>query len=191
MTNGCKQMKTTLYHEIEPQTLDDVRRNGLKRKGDGEKSDSDTKTADAYLDTHRPPETIRAQLCRDGVLYGFLPAGDRIVDIRNGAEIDIATFDRDRPQTLLRIAVDPTHCFVSDLDLYDRVKRALKPPSPTMDAIDWHRSTGSGSSHCWTTNPAPSGGPRRWWSPTSNRPTSRWCRPTGDRTARFGATGGG
>ncbi|ORX11905.1 hypothetical protein AWC31_35280 [Mycolicibacterium wolinskyi] len=126
MTNGCKQMKTTLYHEIEPQTLDDVRRNGLKRKGDGEKSDSDTKTADAYLDTHRPPETIRAQLCRDGVLYGFLPAGDGIVDIRNGAAVDIATFDRDRPQTLLRIAVDPTHCFVSDLDLYDRVKRALK-----------------------------------------------------------------
>ncbi|MHC9291511.1 hypothetical protein ACRCUN_03545 [Mycobacterium sp. LTG2003] len=119
-------MKTTLYHEVEPETLDDVERNGLKRNDDGEKSDPETKTADAYLDAHRPAAAVRAQLSRQGVVYGFLAAGNRIVDISTGADVDVATFDRDRPQILLRITVDPARCFVSDLDRYDRVQRALE-----------------------------------------------------------------
>lgn len=123
-------MKTTLYHEIKPQALENVRRNGIKSKSDGEKSDPETKTADAYLDTHRPTAAARAQLRRQGVVYGFLPAGNRIIDIGSGAEIDVAAFDRDRPQTLLRITVDPARCFVSDLDRYDRVQRALESGEP-------------------------------------------------------------
>jgi hypothetical protein len=119
------QMKVRVYHEVKPDSLDTVLRDGVKRSTHGEKSDSLVKKADDYLDRLRP-EHLPSELSRANAVYGYLSDHDKLIDIQDGAPVDVKEFAVQRSQVLLRMTVELDRCFVSDLDRYDAVKEALE-----------------------------------------------------------------
>jgi hypothetical protein len=119
-------VKVRVYHEVQPESLDTVLRDGIKRSTRGEKSDSLVEQVDSYLDSRRPDDVAADGLSRANVIYAYLPYGDMLFDIREGAAVDVKTFAAQRQLLLLQLTVDAKHCFVSDLQLYDDVKSAMK-----------------------------------------------------------------
>lgn len=120
-------MKQTVYHEINPASLDKILQEGIERTSEGIKSkDKAIQKVNRFLDSHRPPGAVKAKLSRQDNLYGYLTDGDQLVDITDGKNTDIAFFKAKDNQRLVKIAVDPTKCYVADLDLYDTIKRALE-----------------------------------------------------------------
>lgn len=120
-------MTVTLYHEISPESLDLVQKEGIKRKSEGVKSDREKQKVDTFLDTHLPEWTAPQQVCRANVVYAYLPDGDsKIIDIKNGDAVPLELYMARSKQTLLAVNVDENACYVSDLDLYDTMTRALE-----------------------------------------------------------------
>ncbi|HEX2286999.1 MAG TPA: hypothetical protein VHI10_19610 [Mycobacterium sp.] len=115
--------------------MDTVLREGLQRHGQGEKTDSASKEADNFLDSRLPSELASKGVGRQSVVYGYLSSDGKLVDIRSGAPIDIGDFASRRELTLLRMTVDSELCYVSDLNLYDRVKDAVQSAKPD-EALD-------------------------------------------------------
>jgi hypothetical protein len=115
-------MQVVIYHEVRPESLDKILRDGLKRSDKGEKSDSVVQRADECLDDRMPDELVARGLSRGEVVYGYLSEGDKLIDIRNGDAVEVHQFSAERDLALLRITVDSAKCFVSDLDAYDAVK---------------------------------------------------------------------
>jgi hypothetical protein len=119
-------MQVVMYHEVRPDNLDEVLRSGIKRTGDGEKTDGDIHRTDELLDSRIPAELAERGVTRRSVVYGYLSSGDDLVDIRDGRVVDPAQFSAHREQILLRIVADTAVCFVSDLDAYDAVKMCVE-----------------------------------------------------------------
>jgi len=115
-------MQVVIYHEVRPESLDTVLREGIKRSDKGEKSDSVVQRADECLDDRRPQDLAARGLSRRAVVYGYLSSGDKVIDIRNGGAVDVHEFTAQRDLVLLRITADSATSFVSDLDAYDAVK---------------------------------------------------------------------
>ena len=59
---------------------------------------------------------------RASCIYGYVGDDKTIIDIKTGGPSPIDEFVQKNSTTLLRLNVDETHCYVSDLDLYDKVK---------------------------------------------------------------------
>jgi hypothetical protein len=118
-------MNVIIYHEVNKKTVKNVLRNGLKYGSEGAKTDAKIKKADQFLDAHLPPDASR-QLNRQKATYGYIAQGDSLIDIKNGQPVPLKGFLDQSSQALLRITVDPSRCYVSDLDKYDAVKRALE-----------------------------------------------------------------
>jgi hypothetical protein len=119
-------MKVMLYHEIDPSTKDNVLNQGIKRGAEGRKNDAGKKKVDAFLDTHMPDWAKEKQLSRHDAVYGYLVDGDKIVDITNGESVAVEQFIAKSHDALLRVMVDSDKCYVSDLDLYDTIIRAME-----------------------------------------------------------------
>lgn len=115
-----------IYHEVRPELLDQVLRDGIKRNDHGEKTDSVVQRTDECLEGRIPEELRNRGLGRRNVVYGYLSSGDKLVDIRSGQDVDADHFSSQRELVLLRITVDSVNCFVSDLDAYDAVKVCVK-----------------------------------------------------------------
>lgn len=121
------------YHEITPPSLNSVLRDGLKRRSRGEKGDdSAIAQTDKYLDIHRPDVLRAANVSRDNNLYAYLAHKDMIIDITDGSYMPLDKFIRESQQVVLRLALDVTRCYVSDLDSYDTVKQAIENDHPNQ-----------------------------------------------------------
>jgi hypothetical protein len=119
-------MQVVGYHEVRPESLNQVLRDGIKRNDQGEKSDSVVQRTDECLEA-RIPDDLRAHgLSRREVVYAYMSAGSQLIDIRNGDAVDANRFSAERDLVLLRITVDSAKCFVSDLDAYDAVKECIE-----------------------------------------------------------------
>ncbi len=119
-------MRAVLYHEIDPSSEKDVLNEGIKRGASGDKSDKQKKMVDTFLDTHLPDWAENIQLCRGMVNYGYLTYEGKVIDITDGEAVSIEEFMAKNDQILLRLTVDTDDCFVSDLDLYDTLVRAME-----------------------------------------------------------------
>ena len=115
-----------VYHEIDLDSLKSAMSEGLKRTTRGDKgNDDDIVKTDQFLDDRRPSALKQADVSRDDNLYAYYAPGLYVIDITDGAEVDIESFIDNAEGCILRIEVDPTRCYVSDLDIYDEVKRLL------------------------------------------------------------------
>lgn len=120
-------MEAIVYHEIDPSTLDTVLRDGVKRTMHSDKiSDTLIRKTDAFLDTHRDKHAQNIDMQRAEITYAYIGNKDRLIDITTGQEIRVADFVAKTGKTLVQMKVDPTRCFVSDLDLYDTIKRSMQ-----------------------------------------------------------------
>lgn len=75
-------------------------------------------------------------------IYAFIGDENTIIDIENGAIIPLHKYGGDRNSTLLRLKIDPTHAYVSDLDKYDAVKSVLLNNGESR-AYSYARNTGT------------------------------------------------
>jgi hypothetical protein len=118
--------RTFVFHEVRPESLDELRRDGIRRGGSGEKTGGPEQGADTFLDSARSPAEVQRGLSRHDVVYGYLSDGDRLIDIQDGKAVDPPSYAAEREQVLVRMTVDSDRCFVSDLDCYDVVKEGLQ-----------------------------------------------------------------
>lgn len=114
-----------LYHEVTTESFEDTLAHGLKRTARGEKgAKGDIVQTDTYLDDHRPANISQQGISRDDNLYAFIGTGDSLIDITNGATVQIQDYPL-QDSRLLRLNINTDCCYVSDLDLYDAVKAAV------------------------------------------------------------------
>lgn len=123
-----------VYHEVNPDALRIIRREGLKRTSRGDKGDDQAiiKT-DKFLDEHRLEHLRVTGVSRDNNLYGYLSDGEKVIDTRDGKIITVQELNKQTDQVLLKIAIDSTRCYVSDIDAYDRVKSAIEQKRPQAE----------------------------------------------------------
>lgn len=126
-----------VYHEVCPERIDQVLRDGIRCGGAGEKTAAAEKQADAFLDAHVPTDYAERGLSRRHVVFAYLPIGDRLIDIKNGECVEVRTFASRREQRLVRIDIERTRCYISDLDCYDIVKEALNESWPAKALQRW------------------------------------------------------
>lgn len=120
-------MHIVLYHEISPKSKDQVVTEGIKKGASGVKTDSEKRKVDEFLDTHPPDWAKNIGLCRADAIYAYLKTdSDEVVDIKSGEAIPVSEFMNKTKDVLLKITVDSDYCYVSDLDLYDTITRALE-----------------------------------------------------------------
>lgn len=114
---------------------------GLMLNPGGDKTDDSIRQTDAFLNNCRPPRLVKGGVDRMRNNYCYLAHGDYIIDITSGEEKPVLAFTNERPQALLQIDVNPTACYVSDLDLYDQVKQLLQnddqPSAQRLAHVYW------------------------------------------------------
>ncbi|HSH31056.1 MAG TPA: hypothetical protein VK963_00085 [Candidatus Saccharimonadales bacterium] len=116
-----------VLQQASPSALNDIRREGLKRGSRGEKGDDRLIIqTDEYLDDARPADVKQMGLSRDDNLYAYVVHNDRAIDITDGKAVRVEAFIKNSEQAVLRLSVDPERCYVSDLDAYDTIKKAIK-----------------------------------------------------------------
>lgn len=116
-----------LYHEADPKKADSILEDGLKRTSRGEKGDdSAIIRTDKFLDDLRPDNLIKAGVSRDDNLYMYLSHKDKIVDIETGEAVELTEFMNQAEGAVLKVEADARRCFVSDLDIYDKIKKAIE-----------------------------------------------------------------
>jgi|GEM_PF-3474691 len=114
------------YHEISFDDLKDALINGLKCTSRGDKGDDEhIIETDHMLDSQRPAILREQGVSRDSNLYAYLASGDTVIDITDGQTIPLTTFVKRSKQAVLALTINPSRCFVSDLDAYDEVKSAF------------------------------------------------------------------
>lgn len=115
----------TLYHEATNDSVKEILAHGLKRTSRGEKGDaSDIIKTDQYLDERRPGTLRQKGLSRDDNIYAFIGTESSLIDITNGATISLKEYPR-QDSALLRLSIDESACYISDLDRYDAIKAAI------------------------------------------------------------------
>lgn len=119
-------MKITVYHEIDPSAKETVLDQGIDRESEGQKTDAEKKKVDDYLDTHLPVELDALDISRDNVVYAYMAYDDNIIDITDGEFMPVDEFNDRSEQALLRLTVESKECYVSNLDLYDTLMRAME-----------------------------------------------------------------
>ena len=119
-----------LYHELSPEALRNALADGLKRTSRGDKGqDEAIKKTDTYLDRRRPDALRKHGVSRDDNIYAYLGTDRTMIDIRDGRTIPLAEHP-DPDSRLVMLSVDPSDCFVSDLDRYDTLRQAITDKKP-------------------------------------------------------------
>jgi hypothetical protein len=120
-------MLVKAYHEITTGRLGSVLKEGLKQGAKGDKSAAKAilKT-DKFLDNHCPEVLKKAGISRQNNVYCYFAYKDGIVDITNGLLKDPLELSQSHEHTLLKVGVDPGRCYVSNLDLYDKILGKIK-----------------------------------------------------------------
>src|SRR4051794_21805353 len=126
-----------VFHEVAPEHIDQILHDGIACSGSGAKTGGAEQQTDTFLDAHIPPGYAERGVSRGSVIYGYLPIGDRLIDIRTGQTVEARTFASRHGQALVRLHVDRSRCFVSDLDCYDIVKEGLNSLWPHEALQRW------------------------------------------------------
>jgi hypothetical protein len=125
-----------IYHEIRPEALPTALAEGLVRTSQGAKSeDPAILKTNSFLDKHCPDHLRAAGLSRRNNIYGYIGSGSSIIDIQNGQKIPLQEKQRQNNLALVRLEVDPRHCWISDLDKYDAVKDAIMRNTSIQELI--------------------------------------------------------
>jgi hypothetical protein len=119
-------MYAVAYHEILKEELRSILKDGLKASSGGDKTDKNISKADNLLDTNCPEKLKQAGLSRSNNLYCYLAFEGGIVDITSGKIKLPGEISKSPEHKLLKVKVDPTRCYVSDLDLYDQILNLVK-----------------------------------------------------------------
>lgn len=108
MQEGLRQ--TTLYQSSKTSTVDE--------------------TLNQLFDDRRPSDLLQRGVSRVSNIYAYLSLDEKIYDITNGEAITLEQLCQRSQQAILRLEVDETECYVSDLDLFDQIKAAY------IDGVD-------------------------------------------------------
>jgi hypothetical protein len=120
-------MLVSAYHEVTNNKLDSILKVGLKQGAYGDKStDKAIMKTDKFLDNCRPESLKSAGLSRQSNLYCYFSNKDGVVDITDGQIKNPAEVSQSPKHALLKVQIDPGKCYVSNLDLYDRIMEAIK-----------------------------------------------------------------
>src|SRR5690606_36778273 len=126
MSNTNSERSAICYHEVLRNDLESILQNGLRLSSDGEKDTGLITKVNEFLDMHRPPHYRHAAVSRTTAVYGYLPKDNGVMSITTGETIAFARAVSDNDHVLLKLTVDPTRCYVSDLDLYDTIKDKIE-----------------------------------------------------------------
>ena len=123
-----------IYHQL---TWDDwtrAQKHGLRTQSRGAKgNEASIQATDDFLDTHTPESLREIGLSRNNNLYGFIGNSHSLITIATGESLPVREKAAEPGQVLLELSVDPTRCWVSDLDLYDSVMNKRKAPHKAAD----------------------------------------------------------
>ncbi len=115
-----------LFHKIQSDRVTDVLRHGLLLGATGDMRGPMVAKTDDLLNAFRPPHLTRKGVDRKTNTYCYLTIGREVVDITSGDKKSPEEIAASPTHTLLEIEVDPTACYVSDLDLYDTIMQLLQ-----------------------------------------------------------------
>lgn len=114
-----------VYHEASETSLGSILKDGLQCSDRGAKGqDGDIIKADEFLDERRPKALKQAGASRCNNVYGYVGTEGTVVSITDGSVVRLEK-KREGYGAVLLLDIDPTRCFVSDLDTFDAVKDAL------------------------------------------------------------------
>ena len=116
-----------IYHQLTNSSLQSVLSKGLRKTSRGAKGDNDLiiKT-DAFLDKYIPEELKKAGVSRNNNIYGYIGTDQALIDIKDGASRPLSEKIQEAGTALLHLSVTPSRCYISDIDLYDEIKAAIK-----------------------------------------------------------------
>jgi hypothetical protein len=114
-----------IYHQIAADGWAHVKKEGLKSNSRGAHGDDQllVKT-DTFLDDQLPQKLKDAGVSRKNNSYGYLGNTKAVIDILTGTSVSVSEKNAE-DLILLQLDVNNERCWVSNLDLYDEVKRAL------------------------------------------------------------------
>ncbi len=116
-----------VLHEVAPQSVPSILSSGVKCMPRGEKGDDPSIAAtDHLLDSYRPPYLVEQGVKREGNIYGYLVQDTDVVDITDGSFIPIDEFIRRSERAVLQLRINSSRCYVSNLDLFDRLMTAIQ-----------------------------------------------------------------
>lgn len=125
-----------IYHEVLTDKLDQALHSGLLRHAHGAKSDQINLKTDEVLDRFIPKRLRDAGISRKDVIYAYIGDEKSIIDITTGESLPLSTYMlKDDRTTLLELHIDFAVCYVSDLELYDRVKSYIADNSRPPQAL--------------------------------------------------------
>jgi hypothetical protein len=83
-----------------------------------------------------------AGVSRENNLYGYFTVDNKIADIITGQLVAVSDFVAKSDQAVLRLTIDPSYCYVSDLDLYDNIRIIIEandhdPTLPDLARSYW------------------------------------------------------
>jgi hypothetical protein len=116
-----------LFHLIQQDALAKTLRSGLKHGSKGALShNKQVAAANSYLDNLRPASLKAKGLSRANCLYLYYARGETVHDIEDGAGRPARQWaTKHADMAALRVEVDPARAYVSDLDAFDAVLRAI------------------------------------------------------------------
>jgi hypothetical protein len=117
---------TTVFHKLKNDRLDDVLAHGLLLASSIGSHSEEIDMTDNFLNKLIPSSLRQKGLDRKTNIYCYMTANDRAVDIKTGDKKSPQGIIDSPQQSILRIEVDPKSCYVSDLDLYDKILELLQ-----------------------------------------------------------------
>jgi hypothetical protein len=115
-----------VYHELDPDTVDDILKQGIRCSSTGSKTDDAIQRTDELLDSLIPPGFADRRISRQHNLYAYLTHDGAVIDITDGQELPAADFLANSTMAVVSVEANPSAAYVSDIDAYDRVKEAIQ-----------------------------------------------------------------
>ena len=120
-----------IFHEVSYGDVSAILEQGLFQGSHGKKTEEPlVDQVNSLLDSYRPDAAIRAGICRMTNIYGYVGIDEKIIDITDGRHIDLAEFIKNNSNALLELMIDPTFCYVADLDQYDAIRNIITVYAP-------------------------------------------------------------
>lgn len=116
---------TRLIHKISKDKIESAIITGLLTNEVKDIKDDEINRTDELINHILPKKYIKVGINRKSNIYCYLTYDNYVIDIESGNKVDVKDLRVSPTDSLLYVDVDPTKCFVSDLDIYDQIKNAL------------------------------------------------------------------
>jgi hypothetical protein len=115
------------YHRVKSDELEQVLAEGIKQTTGGKTDDDpDIVRADEFLDTLCPEKLRDTGISRKHNIYLYYDADGFALDVFDGQMRQPQDIVKNKDDVILAVELQAERCFISNLDLYDQVKTALK-----------------------------------------------------------------